>query len=50
MQQIVARDLPIHVLFYQDTIMAYRPSAYDKWVFQKGQGYVTKLSFVDPPK
>jgi hypothetical protein len=30
--------------------MAYRQGAYDKWVFQKGQGYVTKLSFVDPPK
>lgn len=50
MQQIIARDLPIHVLFYQDTIMAYRPDAYDKWAFQKGQGYVTKLSFVDPPR
>lgn len=50
MQQIIARDLPIHVLFYLDTIMAYRQSAFDKWAFQKGQGYVTKLSFVDPPK
>ena len=50
MQPIIARDLPIHVLFYQDTIMTYRPGAFDKWAFQKGQGYVTKLSFVDPPK
>lgn len=50
MQKIVAQDLPIHVLFYPDTIMAYRQSAYDRWAFQKGQGYVTKLSFVDPPK
>jgi len=50
MQKIVAEDLPIHVLFYQDQIMAYRPAAYDKWVFQKGQGILTKLSFVDPPK
>lgn len=50
MQRIVAQDMPIHVLFYPDTIMAYRPSAFERWVFQKGQGYVTKLSFVDPPK
>ena len=49
-QRIVAQDLPIHVLFYADVIMAYRQGAYDKWAFQKGQGYVTKLSFVDPPK
>lgn len=49
-QRIVAQDLPIHVLFYGDVIMAYRQGAYDKWAFQKGQGYVTKLSFVDPPK
>jgi len=50
MQKIVAQDLPIHVLFYPETIMAFRSSTYDRWAFQKGQGYVTKLSFVDPPK
>lgn len=50
MQKIVAQDLPIHVLFYGDVIMAYRQGAFDKWAFQKGQGVVTKLSFVDPPK
>lgn len=49
-QRIIAQDLPIHVLFYQDVIMAYQQAAYGKWAFQKGQGYVTKLSFVDPPK
>jgi len=50
MQQIIAQELPVHVLFYPDTIMAYRAGAYDRWAFQKGQGYVTKLSFVDAPK
>ena len=50
MQRILARDLPVHVLFYPDTIMAYRSGAYDRWAFQKGQGIVTKLSFVDRPK
>lgn len=47
MQRVIAQDLPLHVLFYLDTIMAYRPAAYDGWVFQKGQGIMTKLSFVD---
>lgn len=50
MQRIIAQDLPIHVLYYLDTIMAYRSGAYDRWAFQKGQGIVTKLSFVDRPK
>jgi len=50
MQKIVAEELPVHVLYYQDVIMAYRSAAHDKWVFQKGQGVLTKLSFVDPPK
>lgn len=50
MQRIIARDLPIHVLFYPDTIMAYRTAADHGWAFQKGQGIVTKLSFVDRPK
>ena len=50
MQKIIAEDLPVHVLFYPDVIMAYRPAAHDNWVFQKGQGILTKLSFVDPPK
>ena len=50
MQKMIADDLPVHVLFYQDVIMAYRQAAYDTWVFQKGQGILTKLSFVDPPK
>ena len=50
MQRLIAQDLPVHVLFYPDVIMAYRPAAHDRWVFQKGQGILTKLSFVDPPR
>lgn len=50
MQKILAQDVPVHVLFYGDVIMAYRQGAYDGWAFQKGQGIVTKLSFVDRPK
>jgi peptide/nickel transport system substrate-binding protein len=50
MQRIIARDVPTHVLFYPDVIMAYRSAVYDRWAFQKGVGYVTKLSFVDRPR
>jgi peptide/nickel transport system substrate-binding protein len=50
MQKVIAQDLPVHVLFYPDTIMAYRQAAYDRWAFRKGEGILTKLSFVDPPR
>lgn len=50
MQKIIAGELPVHVLFYEDVVMAYRQAAYDRWAFQKGQGILTKQSFVDPPR
>jgi peptide/nickel transport system substrate-binding protein len=50
MQKIVAAEVPIHVLFYQDGIYAYRTDKHSAWVYQKGQGIVNKLSFIDPPR
>jgi peptide/nickel transport system substrate-binding protein len=50
MQKIIAEELPVHTLFYGDVLMAYRQAAFDRWAFQKGQGILTKLSFVDPPR
>ncbi len=50
MQKIIAQDLPVHVLFYLDVIQAYREQPYNGYVFQKGQGILTKQSFVDQPK
>ncbi len=50
MQKVIATDVPIHVLFYQDGIYAYRPDKHAGWVYQKGQGIVNKRSFVDPPR
>jgi peptide/nickel transport system substrate-binding protein len=50
MQRIVAADLPVHTLFYQDGIYAYRADRHAAWVYQKGQGIVNKLSFIDPPR
>lgn len=49
MQAIIARDLPVHVLFYADEIFAYRAAVFDGGVYQKGQGIVNRLSFVNPP-
>ena len=50
MQKVIAAELPVHVLYYQDGIYAYRADRHGAWVYQKGQGIVNKLSFVDPPK
>lgn len=50
LQEIVARDVPIHTLFYADVLMAYWQNKYDRWEFQSGQGIINKFSFVTPPK
>ncbi len=50
MQRVVAAEVPVHVLFYQDGVYAYRSERYDGWVYQKGLGIVNKLSFAGPPK
>lgn len=50
MQKIIAAEVPVHVLFYPDGIYAYRPDKHDAWIYQKGQGIVNKLSFIDPPR
>ena len=50
MQKMIAAEVPVHVLFYQDGIYAYRADKHGAWVYQKGQGVVNKLSFIDPPK
>ncbi len=45
-QEIVAQELPLITLFYQDGIYAYRPAAFDNWTFMAGQGIINKNSFV----
>ena len=45
-QEIMASDLPLITLFYQDGIYAYRPAAFDAWTFMAGQGIINKNSFV----
>lgn len=49
LQEAVAETVPFVTLFYPDGIYAYRPEAYDGWVFQNGQGILNKLSFVPIP-
>jgi len=50
MQKVIAAEVPVHTLYYQDGIYAYRADKHAGWVYQKGQGIVNKRSFVDPPK
>ncbi len=45
-QAILARDVPLQVLWYPDGIWAYRKAAYDGWVNDRGQGIFTKRSFL----
>ena len=45
-QEVLAQDLPLITLFYQDGIYAYRPAAYDDWTYMAGQGIINKGSFV----
>ncbi len=50
LQTAVADTVPFVTLYYPDDIFAYRPEAYDGWVFQNGQGILNKLSFVSAPR
>ena len=46
MQTVLADEVPFLTLYYADQDFAYNPTAKDNWVFQKGKGPVTVLSFV----
>lgn len=45
-QELLAQDLPLITLFYQDGIYAYRPAIFDNWTYMAGQGIINKNSFV----
>lgn len=47
LQAAIADARPFVTLYYADELYGYRPAAYDGWVFQDGQGILSKLSFVD---
>jgi len=46
LEKIISEDMPFVILWYADGNYAYRPAAFDKWVYQKGQGIFHKLSFL----
>ena len=46
LEKLVAAEVPFSMLYFQDGIYAYRAETFDGWVFQKGLGIITKLSFV----
>lgn len=45
-QEILARDMPLQVLWYPDGKWAYRPAAYDGWASDPGHGILTKRSLL----
>ncbi len=46
MQDLIATERPVVVLYYQNGGYAYRTAAYDDWTYVKGKGIVDKVSFV----
>lgn len=46
MQAFVADELPFVTLYYAEGIYAYRPDAYDGYVYVSGLGIMNKLSFL----
>ena len=44
--RLLARDLPVVPLFFGAGAFAYRPAAYDAWVFVRGTGILDKRSFL----
>ncbi|MDP8943464.1 MAG: ABC transporter substrate-binding protein [Actinomycetota bacterium] len=44
--RLLARDVPVVPLFFSEGAFAYRPAAYDGWVFVKGTGILDKRSFL----
>jgi peptide/nickel transport system substrate-binding protein len=46
LERLIATDLPFVMLYFADGAYTYRPAIYDDWVYQKGQGIYTKLSFI----
>lgn len=46
LQALIADHVPILTLWFPTDTYAYNPDAYSGWVFTKGQGIVSKISFV----
>lgn len=46
LQELMRDQRPFVPLYYENRIFAYRPDAYDGWVFQTGQGIMWRGSFV----
>ncbi len=45
-QEVLARDIPMQVLWYPDGIWAFKEDAYDGWIADPGHGIFTKRSFL----
>lgn len=49
-QKLIAEDLPLLTLWFPEETYAYNPKAFDGWVYTKGQGILSKLSFLNASK
>ena len=47
LQERIAELRPFVMLYYADGVYAFRPEAYDGWVYQAGQGPLGKISLVN---
>lgn len=47
--ELLRDEAPAVPLFFAPGVYAYRPQAYDRWVFVKGSGIFDKRSFMEPP-
>lgn len=50
LQKLMADDVPFITLWFPQDTYAYNPKAYDGWIYTKGQGTLSKISFFDAPK
>lgn len=46
LQELLAEDVPMLPLYYPDGLHAYRPAAFDRWVYYDGVGILNKATFL----
>lgn len=50
LQKIIADEVPFVTLWFPDDAYVFNPKVHDGWVFAKGQGIVTPISFLGAPE
>lgn len=50
LQKLMSEEVPLLPLWFPQDTYAYNPKTYDGWVYTKGQGILSKISFFSAPK